>query len=56
MAGDVIERRKGETIFCVNKNLEMCSSQKQRYVSLSSCKAEVMAAMTVTCQAIWICH
>lgn len=44
----------GGMAFYLNDNLITWVSQKQRYVALSSCEAEFMAATTTACQAIWL--
>lgn len=38
----------------MNESLITWVSQKQRYVALSSCEAEFMAATTAACQGVWL--
>lgn len=51
-----VEDRKstGGMAFYLNESLVTWVSQKQRYVALSSCETEFMAATAVACQAIWL--
>ncbi|XP_042754321.1 secreted RxLR effector protein 161-like [Lactuca sativa] len=55
LGNDVNDRRStGGMAFYVNGNMITWASQKQRYVALSSCEAEFMAATLAACQGIWL--
>lgn len=55
LAGHVDDRKSTKGMaFYLNEILVTWVSQKQRYVALSSCEAEFMAATAAACQAIWL--
>ncbi|XP_074323621.1 secreted RxLR effector protein 161-like [Apium graveolens] len=55
LGGQVDDRKStGGMIFYLNESAITWVSQKQKYVALSSCEAEFMAATAATCQGIWL--
>ncbi|XP_074342859.1 secreted RxLR effector protein 161-like [Apium graveolens] len=55
LAGQIDDRKStGGTVFYLNESMITWISQRQRYVALSSCEAEFMAATVAACQEIWL--
>lgn len=55
LGGNVDDRKStGGMVFYLSESLITWVSQKQRYVALSTCEAEFMAATATACQGIWL--
>ena len=54
--GADVDGRKSTTgvLFFLGENIITWQSQKQKAVALSSCKAEYIAAVTASCQGVWL--
>ncbi|XP_074356594.1 secreted RxLR effector protein 161-like [Apium graveolens] len=55
MGNNMVDRRSTcGMAFYLNESLITWVSQKQRWVALSSCEAEFMAATAAACQGVWL--
>lgn len=55
LGGDAMDYKSTSgMVFYLGENIITWQSQKQKTVALSSCEAELMAATTAACQAVWL--